>query len=197
MANVDAPFGLIPIKSQSGFNGGLLVPCYIPAAYGTSLRVGDPVVKTGTSNAAAFQSYGIGMLPTVAKATAGATNPISGVIVGFEPVNELSGNFNPVSTERVVLVDMDPRSVFEIQGDSDGVSDVGDQGNNADVVYTHAPTDGYGQSGAELDVSTIGTGATKQLKIVGFRRGTEVGVAHAVYHVIINLHTETQDQAGI
>jgi len=51
MANTDAPFGLRPIRHRNGapYNGAFN-HYYVASSYATALFVGDPVVKTGTSN---------------------------------------------------------------------------------------------------------------------------------------------------
>ena len=77
MANVDARFGLSPIRHKSGaaYNGAVN-PYYIPSSYGTALYIGDPVIKMATgSNTAAVTvpgagSFAIGTCPEINKAVA-------------------------------------------------------------------------------------------------------------------------------
>ena len=59
MANTDSPFGLKPIRHRNGapYNGAAN-PYYIPASYGTALVIGDPVIKSGTSNTAEVEAPG-------------------------------------------------------------------------------------------------------------------------------------------
>ena len=147
MANTDTPMGLVPIRHKSGapYNGAVN-PYYVPSTYATALFVGDPVVKTGTANTAGVKRIGgnfaIGALPEVNKATAGATNRISGVVVGFMPENNESLTYGAASTERIALVADDPDLVFEAQGD-DALAVTG-IGANANLVFTHSGHD-HGQ----------------------------------------------------
>lgn len=203
MANVNSPFGLKAIKSPSGdlrFN-----KYYIPASYGTALFVGDPVIKTGTSNDATtvtgVQSYEAGTLPEVNKATAGDTNLVTGVIIGFEanPDNlNRPANYNPASTEAVAIVADNPDQLFEIQDDASATLDKDVIGLNANLVYTTAGDTNTGLSGANLDATTPNTTATFQLKILRLiaRADNELG-NNAKYLVKINQHTEATGTAGI
>lgn len=46
MANIDAPFGLRPIRHKSGapYNGAVN-PYYVASTYATALFIGDPVIR--------------------------------------------------------------------------------------------------------------------------------------------------------
>ena len=57
MANVDTPFGLRPIRHRNGapYNGAVN-PYYLRSDYAVATFIGDPVVKTGTSNLVAVRS---------------------------------------------------------------------------------------------------------------------------------------------
>lgn len=89
MTNINAPFGMRPVRHKNGqpYNGAVR-PYFVPASDGTALFVGDPVIKTGSSNtvqvsAPGAGTFNVGALPSIARATAGTTNRITGVIVGF------------------------------------------------------------------------------------------------------------------
>ncbi|MEY1555323.1 hypothetical protein AB3Y40_06775 [Yoonia sp. R2331] len=206
MANSDTPFGLKPIRHRNGaaYNGAVN-PYYVPAGYGTALFVGDPVVKTGTSNSTIVTAPGagefnVGALPAVNKAAAGDTNAITGVIVGFAPdPNGLERTYNPASTERVALVCDDPDVVFEIQ--ADGAIAATQVGLNAVLIYTNSGDTGTGLSGAELDTTSDvpAATATNQLTIqrVVNREDNEAGSAFTKVEVKINNHTEAHGAVGI
>ena len=161
MANVDSPFGLRPIRHRNGapYNGAVS-PYYIPSSYGTALFIGDPVVKTGTSNTAEVKSFvggnfPIGTLPEINKATAGDGNAITGVIVGFGPnPSDLDKAYNAASTENVAWVADDPDLVFEIQ--ADGAIPAASIGLNAVLIFTHSGSTTTGLSGVELDTTSDG-----------------------------------------
>ena len=200
MANVDAPFGLRPVGHLLGLSWTDKVrPYYVPAGYATALFIGDPVIKVaGGSNTAVIKvpgagSFGTGTLPEINKAAAGATNRITGVIVGFSPLpTNLDVKHNPASTERVAHVCEDPYVIFAIQADSAGLVPAANIGVNANLIFTHAGVVSTGLSGVELNSSTEAADATFQLLIL---RAVNVEdndgeLAHARFEVLINLHTQ-------
>jgi len=203
MANVDTPFGLKPLRYKGGgpYNGAVN-PYFIKSDYATALYIGDPVVKTGTSNTAAVSapgagSFGIGTLPEINKTAAGdvdgATKRITGVIVGFAPLaTDLNKNYNPASTERIAYVCDDPDVVFEIQ--ADGAVAAASVGLNAVLIYTHSGSTTTGLSGAELDTTSDApeANASNQLIILraSNREDNDTTLTHAKVEVMINAHTE-------
>lgn len=203
MANKDIRRGLSPVRHLMGldYNAGI-IPCYVASTYGTALFLGDPVNFTSTANAAKIGKYKIGTLQEVEKATAGATNVISGVIVGFDKPasgsDDLNNIYSLASTEDVVFVCVDPYVVFEIQADSANPVAVTDIGANANVVYTHAGETVFGQSGAELDTSSMTQDATYQLTILKVvdREKNDIGT-NVKLEVMINLHRYKAAVVGI
>lgn len=203
MANADTPFGLKPIKNAP-FNEIPKNYYYIPSSYGTALYIGDPVIKTGTSNTVAVTTAGRlfnpGSLPEINKATAGDANKITGVIVGFlaNPLN-LNAAYNPASTERVAIVADSPLQEFEIQEESAGSPLAATSvGLNANLVFAESGSTVTGLSGAELDTTTPATDATYQLKILRLVDAPENAIGqHAKWRVKINNHTEANIVAGI
>lgn len=203
MANNDSPFGLRPVRHKSGapYNGAV-TPYYIKGDYATALYIGDPVVKTGTSNTAVVTAPGagrfdVGTLPEINKTAAGDvdgnTKRITGVIVGFAPLpSDLSKQYNPASTERIAYVCDDPDIVFEIQ--ADGAIPAASVGLNAVLIYTHSGNNYTGLSGAELDTTSDvpAADASNQLTIVRAvnREGNDTTSAFAKVEVLINAHTE-------
>lgn len=194
MANSDTPMGLKPIRHGNGapYNGAYS-EYYVPSTYATALYIGDPVIVTGTSNTSGYKGNEPGTLPEINKATAAGGNYITGVIVGFEPLpGDLTKTYNAASTERIVYVADDPDLVFEIQEDGDTTPLAATSAsNNADLIYTHSGSTATGQSGAELDSTTINTTATLQLRVKRLvnRVNNSIG-AYAKWEVMINLHTQ-------
>lgn len=184
MANADTPFGLRPLRHRNGapYNGAA-TPYVVAAGDATALFVGDPVVVTGESNTAEVEAPGAGSfkpgtLPVVTRATAGANNDITGVIVAVaaDPT-DLENQFRVASTERIVFVADDPDLVFEIQEDSaGGALAAGAVGGNANLV-AGAGSQITGLSGFELDSSTLATTNTLQLRIerLANREDNEIG----------------------
>lgn len=206
MANDDSPFGLRPVRHKNGapYNGAVN-PYYIPASYGTALFIGDPVVKTGTSNTAKVSEpsagdFDIGTLPEINKATAGDGNALTGVIVGFsaDPSN-LDKQYNPASNERIAYVADDPDLVFEVQ--ADGAIPAASVGLNAVLIYTHSGSTTTGLSGVELDTTSDAPAAdaSNQLTILRAVNKTDndTTLTHAKVQVKINNHTEAYGAIGI
>jgi hypothetical protein len=203
MANVDNPFGLKPLRYKGGgpYNGAVN-PYFIPSTYGTALFIGDPVVKTGTSNTAAVEApgagkFGIGTLPEINKTAVGDvdgnTKRITGVIVGFAPLaTDLNKNYNPASTARVAYVCDDPDVVFEIQ--ADGAVAAASMGLNGVLIYTHSGSTTTGLSGAELDTTSdpLAADASNQLIVLRAvnREDNDTTSTWAHVEVMINAHTE-------
>lgn len=187
MPNTDIAFGLKPVRYASGSPySGSVNEYFVPASDSTALFVGDPVIIAGGADAGLTAA-------TVTRATAGATNRITGVVVGFRPSDSIIANgYRLASTAAYVMVADDPDLLFEIQDDSvGGALAAADIGLNADLVA------GTGsavtkRSGFMLDTSTKATGATLQVRIEGLmpRVDVEVGTTAKVL-VRINLPTQT------
>ena len=202
MANSNTPIGLQPIKNLSGEPRTNFY--YIPSSYGTALFIGDPVVKTGTSNTtnivAGQREFNAGTLPEINRVAAGAGNPLTGVIIGFLPnYDDTSKNFNPASTEAIAIVADDPNQLFEMQEESAGTPLAATSvGLNANVVYAEAGSTITGFSGAEIDTTTPDTTQNFQLKILRLIDRVDNAVGqHAKWLVKINQHTESDNTAGI
>lgn len=207
MANIDAAFGLRPIKRRNGASYHVATtPYYIPSSYGTALYIGDPVVKTGTANTARVTapgagSFAPGMLPEINKATAGDGNMLTGVIVGFAPLpTDLSKIYNPASTERIAYVCDDPDMIFEIQ--ADGAIAATQVGLNAVLIYTNSGSTSTGLSGVELDTSSDvpAADASNQLtilRVADVAGRNELDTAWTVVEVKINQHTEVNGSIGV
>lgn len=187
MANSNAPTGLVPVRYASGapYNGACNI-YYVPASDGTALFLGDPVIIAGDSD-----TNGIS---TVTRATAGATNRVTGVVVGFRPSTTIVANgYRAASTAEYVYVSDDPNLLYEVQEDAiGGALPTTAVGLNADLIAGAGST-ATRLSGWQLDSSTAATGATLQTRIIGFvvRRDNTPGQANAKVLVRINLPTET------
>jgi len=202
MTNSNTPKGLVPIKNNSGEPDVNFY--YINSSYATALFIGDPIVKNGTSNTANVvagqRQFNSGTLPEVEKATAGAGNPITGVIVGFLPnYDNTSKNYNPASTEAIAIVADNPNQHFEIQEETAGTPLAATSvGLNADVVFAESGSTVTGISGVELDTTTPASGATLQLKILRLVDRVDNAIGqHAKWEVKINNHTDANAVAGI
>src|SRR5690606_28305518 len=155
-----------------------------------AIYVGDPVALGTTGD-----TEGV---PGVVIATAGATNPILGVVVGVVPdPDNLSRTYLPASTAGYLLVADDPDILYEVQEDS-LVSTLAatDIGGTANLIAGSGNTL-TGLSGWELDSSEADADATDQLLILGLaQRPDNVIGDHAKWLVKIDLPQAGKASAG-
>jgi len=196
MANVNAPFGLRPVRRQDGSPWtGQARHYYIPAGDSNKYHIGDPVDIVGDSNDNEVVCLGgtfpPGTLSEIAHATLADGNKCVGAIVGFEATNRDSPIYGAASTERVALVADDPNLIFEVQDDGGGTLTVDTVGLNA-IMITGTGNDVTGLSGKAMDGGT-GTApsadASNMLLIVGFSKKLGNTMAdYAIWEVMINMH---------
>lgn len=193
MPNVNAPFGLSPVRYLSGapYNGAANVYT-IPASDGTAVGIGDPVLDlaTGTTNADGTVTKNVKIAAT--------TDVITGVVVAVLPDTRDSLLYRAASTLRRVLVADDPNLIFEIQEVSGGTPlTVDDIGLNASITIG-SPSTTTGLSGATLNNATEATTNTLALKIVGVaaRPNNEIGDS-CRWLVRINRHRYADQLAGV
>lgn len=188
MANSDVPSGLSPVRTVSGqVYTGAARTYYIASSNGNNLFIGDPVIVSGTGDANG--------VPGIVRATAGSGNYVTGAIVGFltaYPNNTSAPNLNitywPASTEGYALVCDDPDMLYQVQ--VSGSFAVTDLSNNANLTIGSGSTI-TGLSGAELDSTSIGTGATKQLRIIEVAQLADNTVGTNA-KVLVKLNTSSQ-----
>jgi hypothetical protein len=190
MANANFAFGLKPVRRFSGATYNCAARRYsVPSTYATALFIGDPVLKTGTSDADGYSEVN-------AAANGGS---ITGVVVGFEDVASMLLGYGAASTTRAVLVADDPELLFEVQEDAvGGTLALASVGLNCDLISAAGSTSTR-TSGWMLDTSTAATTATLQCKIVEFQHRADNTPASAQSKVLvkINKHTELAAVAGI
>lgn len=185
MANANAAFGGRPVGSLIGASlSGMVTTYSAPSDYATALYIGDPVVVTG-ARSNGFQNVNL--------ATAGATNQITGFIVGFQPTASLVQNgYGVASTVRYPIVCDDPSAIFELQEDAvGGAIAEASIGLNVNLVAGSGSTY-YKKSGWMLDSNTVGSDATYQMIIrdIVTRLDNASATAYAKYLCTINLHTK-------
>lgn len=184
MANLDAPHGLRPIRSPGG-----TIPTneYRVSATNTALFINDPVVR--------------GADGTIDVATAGAGNYITGSVVALfdsngVPVSNIVANGGSGYT--AVVAD-DINQEFEAQDDGTTTQlALVDEGTNVDMILTHSGSTSTGLSGAEIDSSTTGAGATGQLRLIRQLPAVDNAIgANCRWIVKINYHTMAQGTVGV
>jgi len=187
MANVDSPFGLKPVGHIHGSSYNPSIKrCYLATGESNALYIGDAVQLAGSADTK-------GSAPTVTKATAGDGNFIYGVIVAFEfDPDNLTRQYRVASTARYCFVNIDPGTIYQIQDDGAATTDADYVGLNAVLIFTHGGSTVTGLSGMELDTNSDApaTDASNQLLIMGLSNieNNALG-AHAIWDVLINLHT--------
>jgi len=193
MANLDASFGMKPVRMMGGspYSGGQS-RYRIAANYGTSIFQGDMVMQVTGG--------------TVEIHADGGTVPIVGVFNGCTYTDPTSGeqvfsNYYPASTNAsdiIAFIVDDPNVVFEIQADD--TFPVADLFGNFDIVYTTAGSTLSGISGAELDVTTGATTAGLPIKAIDISEDPEnsdVASANTNVLVVIQNHICGQKGAGL
>ncbi len=184
MANTNAAFGGKLVGSLLGAPiNGMINTYSAPSTYNTDIFIGDPVVVTG-ARSNGYQNVNV--------ATAGATNQITGFVVGFIPTPGIvSLGYGAASTVRYVQVCDNPEALFELQEDAvGGAIAEASIGLNINLVSGSGNT--YTKkSGWMLDSNTAAGDATYQMTIrnIVTRVDNESATAYAKYICSINLHT--------
>ena len=184
MANVDAAFGLVPIRHLSG-NGYSRANKYtITSGLSENIFTGDLVIITADG--------------VITPHTAGEVNNIgvfAGVSYTASDGSYVYAQYFPsgtTATNIIAYVYDDPYTVFKVQ--SAGTPAQTNIGNCADVVAGAGSTT-TGQSGFEMS-GTMSNG-TATCKILGVYDGPENALgANAIMEVLINEHL-LKDSAGI
>lgn len=194
MANVNAPFGLKPIRTQSGtpFSGSFDV-FTVPAGDGTAIYIGDPVTKTGNGTGQTVNGV---MYPDCV--IAATTDIIDGVVIGVLPDVSTSLPYRAASTLRRLAVCTDPDMLYEVQeGNSGTPLALNDVGNNISLTVTAGSTT-TGLSGSVIDNTTIATTNTLLLKVIApvNRPDLAVGLANR-WLVRINRHRLNNQVIGV
>jgi hypothetical protein len=159
---------------------------FVPTSETANLYIGDSVIINGSAD-----TNGV---PSVIKATAGTSNRITGVITGWVPNPSIVANgYRVTATAAYAIVEDDPNVMYEVQATTAAVTDVG-----ANINLAAATGSRLTQSATYANGAQIGTGATYQLRILGFaqRPDSETG-AYAKLLVRINLPTEAGIASGV
>jgi len=198
MANVNAPMGFSPIIYGGGAASNQQVRTYyIPSSDTSAYYIGDVVKTTAGSNATG--------IPAVAKCASG--NTPRGVIVGVVNPNpggtslqgvsldlSITGIPATKSTDYYVLVNDDPRQVYEIQGD--GTTFVTTDANK-NASYTVAAPSLANQLSATV-LTAPATTSSLPLKILGFQQITNNALGpYSRFIVQFNQHELATGTAGV
>ena len=189
MANKQST-GLKPVRHLNGAPwNGQTIKCSIESGHSGSLFIGDPVVLTGSADAT-------GAYPTVGIASAGAGNPVFGVITSFDanPTDLTSMFFLTGATPgRLCNVCYAGDVLFEAQGNSAGVIAATDVGALAALVATpDGTTTGNVTTGISswgINYTGIATTNSLQVRIMGAvdRPDNDITAIYAKWLVFINI----------
>lgn len=200
MPNVNRPGGLAPLEYLDGspYTGKARM-FYIPSSDANAYAIGDPVTMAGSADANGVAS--------VVLATAGDGNIVLGAIVGSggsiyggpgAVPGQLETTVIPATKTRgyYVLVSDDPNIVYTVQeGGAGAALAAGDVGRNFNLLS--GVNTGY-LSQWQLDNASGGTGATKQLQLLGLVQVADNALGqYAKWKVRINYHQYTAGQAGV
>ena len=186
MANVDAPFGLRPIRHFNGspWNGAYKT-FLVEDDYATAFFIGDPCVITGVAPSDDPSGH---YTPIEHISGSTATEEITGVVVGIEPVlTDLSKNYLPASTGGLVHVCVDTDMVYAIQDDGSAVLTGTSIGDNTQIVSGTGSTV-TGLSGWELEADETAAGdVTYNCLILGVHNveGNAFGI-NCIWEVLLN-----------
>lgn len=154
MANVNAPFGLRPVKTLSGAPWNGAVNFYFATGATGVIAPGDPVVNRGTCNTSEFMGFAPGTLPEVGIASAGASNVISGVCTMVLPVTNASLPYRETSTDRIIAVADDPQLIFQVQENAGGSAFAAIDAGRFAVLAAGTASTVTGQSQWVIDTTT-------------------------------------------
>lgn len=184
MANANSPRGLVPVKNADGSAwNGQTVMYYCAATNSQAMYRGDPVILAGSAD-----PNGVA---TIQLASTGTSARITGAIVGWVPSPTILANGHRLaSTAEYALVAAGPNLVYEVQ--EDGTLALASVGLNIDLT-AGSGSNVTGWSGYQAKTSTASSGATHQMRILGFSQVTDNTAASANSKLLlrINLPTET------
>ena len=186
MANVDAAFGLKPIRHFNGspWNGATR-KFLVEDDYGTAVFVGDPVVITG----AAGVDDALGHYSPVGVCSGNTDGEeITGVVVSIDPIlTDLTKTYIPANTGGYVNVCVDTDVVYIIQDDASATMDGADIGANA-LIVSGTGSAVTGLSGWELDATEAQAGdASYNCLVLGVHNveGNALGI-NCIWEVLLN-----------
>lgn len=197
MANIDAPFGLKPIRHLDGSPwNGATKKFLVEDAYNTAVFVGDPVAMTG----AAGSDDALGHYSPVG-VISGNTDAevITGVVTSIEPIlTDLSKTYIPASTGGYVNVCIDPSVVYIIQDDASATLGGASIGANALIVSGSGSTV-TGLSAFELDAAeTPAADASYNCTILGVynKEGNVIG-DNCIWEIVLNTSFNYDNSLGV
>ncbi len=181
MANINAPFGMMPLQPVLHTEEYRLYP-----SNATAIFLGDPIAKRADG--------------TLDLPTAGNNNPFCGSVESIFDSNGVPVNYAPIGTglALTVVVADDPNQLFMMQDDGDTTQlALVDEGANVEMVATSSGNTATGRSGWEIDSSSSGADANGQLRLIRLYRGVNNAIgANAIWICRINVHQNAIGAVG-
>lgn len=203
MANVNRPFGLMPVEALCDTDGPSVHRYYIPSANGSAFYIGSPVILGATSDARGVPGVAIGA----------AAGVYVGSVVGVEPanVNGITQAGTTLDSTQVsipatktrdyyVYVADNPLQIFECQAGAVTTNLVTTKMNsNCDLTITAPSPATSPQSATIVDNATIATNNTLSMRLMGLaqRETNEANAAYQVFRCKINTHAYANAIAGV
>lgn len=194
MANANKPFGLRPYSNLNGSPwSGTIRMFLVPSTDNTAIYVGDPVKLAGAEGVLYADDLPV---PTVTKAA--STEVCVGVMIGIQPLpTNLAARYRVASTAMYVFVDVDPQTIYLVQGDSDTYT-TGDVGLNMNfTASTGSATTGV--SNLVGDQSSAADTATLDFQVIGSAPipGNDLTGGYPLLLVKLNNHQYVDGTTGL
>lgn len=195
MATTSRPRGLQPVKMIGGRPANWGQTLYkIPDGYATAIFNGDPVVMTASGSTRGTIAR---MNATATATTITSSGTWLGVFLGCEYVDPTTkqptwrqyypGSITPASGSIYAHVIDDPDALFEIQ--ADGALAQTTLGTNAAIIQTAVGNTTTGNSGLQLDASSVESTSSLPLRIVDFVTRPESSIGDTYTDAIVRLNT--------
>jgi hypothetical protein len=217
MANINAPFGLRPVKHLDGASWNQQVTMYyIPSTDTNAYYIGD-VVQAAANGDPIYGASAVTLAGT--RGTPFTSGNVRGVVVGIgtqvqTPAGSLPGMFDPNNLNVVyipatktqnyyVWVCDDPSVIYEIQADSGVLSTTSFNKNAAFTPTANTSTlttsGGVLQSATVLQTSSAAVTSTLPLRLMGgkFQPDVDLTSGYAVYYVKLNTPDLAAGTAGV
>lgn len=199
-ANANTPHGLLPVRHTDGrFYTSACRAYYVPSTVTHNIFIGDPVLVLGGGDANG--------IPSVDLATAGATNYITGAMVGIvnqggipsigsvSTVTRDLPVYHQASTTGYILVADDPDLLFNVQEDSvtSTISAANGPSINANLQAGGGGSTTTGYSSWMLVSNTVANTNTFQMRIIQGVQEIDnvIGQNFAKWLCKINLHSQS------
>jgi len=194
VANIDAPFGLKPVRHLNGSPwNGQTVRMLIEDDDDTAYYIGDPVTITGA--AGSDDTSGI-IVADIALVT--ADTRIYGVIVSIDPdPDNLNRLYLPALTGGYINVCIDPDVIYEVQDDAVVTLTGAIIGANAHLCADESGDTVTGLSGWELDSALVGANDGYHLQVLGISQRPDNALGdNCIWEVMISSHILRTVAAG-